>query len=64
MTDTDLMAIMLNIDTKTERIPLGIWQIVDAVEAAERERCAAMLESCNDKYKTAAYFARLVRESK
>jgi len=38
MNDDELMKLMAQVDPQTKRIPPGIREIVDAVEAAERER--------------------------
>lgn len=42
MSDEDLMKLMLKVDPQTARIPPGVRAIANAVEAAERERCASL----------------------
>lgn len=47
MSDEDLMKLMLKVDPRTARIPPGVRAIANAVEAAERERCARIVETAN-----------------
>ena len=49
MTDEKLLALMMAVDPLTRRIPEGIRAIAQAIEAAERERCANVCEEIDDK---------------
>lgn len=44
MTDDKLLELMKRVDPLTARIPPGVRAIANAVEAAERERCAKLCE--------------------
>ena len=50
MTDEKLLALMMAVDPLTRRIPEGIRAIAQAIEAAERERCAKVCDEYATKH--------------
>ena len=48
MTDTYLLKLMRTVDPQTVRVPPGFRAIANAIEAAERERCAKACEQIED----------------